>query len=64
MEVQEIVSATNSVLMAFVNPPAEVILAAQNTNTAIITYVFKNYVVYQTTTVHMMKNALRIILDR
>ena len=64
MEVQEIALAINSVLMVFVSLPAEVILAAQNINTAITIYVFKNYVVRQTMIAHMTKNVLRIILDR
>lgn len=64
VEVQEIALAINSVSMGFVSLPAEVILVVQNINTAIITYVFKNYVVRQTTIAHTMKNASRIILDR
>jgi len=64
VEVQEIASAINSVLMVFVSLPAELILAVQNINTAITIYVFKNYVVRQTMTAHMTKNVLRIILDR
>lgn len=64
VEVREIASATNSVSMVFVSPPAEVILVVQNINTAIITYVFKNYVVRPTTIAHTTKNVLRIILDR
>jgi len=64
VEVQEIASAINSVSMAFVSLPAEVILVVRNINIAIIIYVFKNYVVRQTMTVHTMKNVLKIILDR
>lgn len=64
MEVQEIALAINSVSMVSVNPPAEVILAVRNINTAIIVYVFKNYVVSQIMIAHTMKNALKIILDR
>lgn len=63
-EVQETASATNSVSMVFVSPPVEVILVVRNINTAIITYVFKNYVVRQTTTARTMKSASKIILDR
>lgn len=50
--------------MAFVSLLAEVIPAARNINTAIITYVFKNYVARQTMTVRMTKSALKTISDR
>lgn len=64
MEVREIALVINSASMAFVSLLAEVILAAQNTNTAITTYVFKNYVARQIVTVDMMKSALKTISDR
>lgn len=63
-EVREIASAISSASMAFVSLLAEAISAARNINTAIITYVFKNYVARRTVTVDMTKSALKTISDR